>query len=413
MIRSQFLKNLIVNNLSQGLQYGSRWLLNIVLIAVLTIEDFALYSFIYSLSNFLVAIIPFGSAVFLISKKYGINEANVFFKDSLVVMVSLFLILLLLYMIMSPFLEGIIGWEYIIYGLVLGFVLSLNLILFSLFKGLGKFINEFYAYTFFSIFLLIFIGYVHYFSKGENIIITIFYFLILLNSLLFGVTLLFTFKKSRFLKLKNYNLPFKKFPMLIKERGYFGMQETVTAIYTQAGLLLLFYVLDNTTYGYYRAFFVIILPVFLTTVAISQVLLNRLKNMGIEQMISFFRKIQVFTLILGFLLVTLLFILKDLIFEYIDLEENITSNISFYILIATVFMRFIFGNYEMFLVVIDKQKQRFWVMFVAAVASIGLIFLILPKFGLIGAVSINAISYLVVLIGTLFIAEVKIKHLST
>ena len=76
-----YLKNILLNNLSQGLQFGSRWILTIVLLKVLSIEMFAVFSFVFSISNFLVAVLPFGSAVYLINKaedsEHGIKELAV------------------------------------------------------------------------------------------------------------------------------------------------------------------------------------------------------------------------------------------------------------------------------------------------------------------------------------------------
>ena len=72
-------------------------------------------------------------------------------------------------------------------------------------------------------------------------------------------------------------------------------------------------------------------------------------------------------------------------------------------------MRFIYGNYEMFLVRIHKQNLRFWVMLAAGIASIASIFFLVPRFELIGAVLTNVISNLVVLFGVLYISEKSIK----
>ncbi|MFT7072784.1 MAG: O-antigen/teichoic acid export membrane protein, partial [Patiriisocius sp.] len=61
MKTSHFFQNIITNNASQGLQFGSRWVFNIALINVLDITSYALFSFIYSISNILLAVLPFGS----------------------------------------------------------------------------------------------------------------------------------------------------------------------------------------------------------------------------------------------------------------------------------------------------------------------------------------------------------------
>ena len=76
MSTKQFLKNIFLNNTSQGLQFGSRWLFNITLINTLDIKNYAIFSFVYSVSNILLAIIPFGSSVYLINEVESIEKSK-------------------------------------------------------------------------------------------------------------------------------------------------------------------------------------------------------------------------------------------------------------------------------------------------------------------------------------------------
>lgn len=402
------IKNIITNNLSLGLQFGARWMLSVILISVLSVEDFALFSFTYSVSNILLSVLPFGSSIFLIFK---VKKSGVSIKaliESFRIILVLFVIILIGYLSCTPFFVDEKGWGYIPYGIILSFFLSLNLVIFSFYKGLGDFKKELFSYMIYSFLLLSFIGFIYFKFIKVNYVSIIFQFLIILNFLIFLIISLFTFKKFSFFLMIIQYFSIKKIILEFKKRSYFGLQEIVTAFYTQAGMLLLFYILDEKTYGFYRAMFVIIAPVFMLTVAISQVILNHLKKIDITNKIVFFRKLQLYTLLLGFGIIILFFSLKNFIFEYIRIENNQNSVIAFYIILFIILMRIIFANYEMFLVVIDEQKKRFLIMLIAAVVSLFLIFLILPTSGLIGAVSINAISYLIVLLGTLFFSEIKI-----
>lgn len=407
----KLLKDILINNASQGLQFGSRWLLNVFMISALSIEDFAVYSFVYSFSNIIVSILPFGSSIFLISKDYSIAANRDQINRSVVLTLAIFLIILFLYGTLSFFIYEVKGWNLIIYGLLLGLILSINLILFSFFKGLGNFKAELFVYFFFSLGLIFYIGF-YYFDLGSiDNVASIFQFLIVLNFLVLVTTLIFKNKTLNLLNLEKYDFRFSALRSSFIERKYFGYQEIVTAIYTQIGLLILFYILDNKIYGQYRALFVLVMPFFMITVTISQVVLNRLKSLIIkfDNLLSFFRKIQLYTLSLGLIISLFLLLVKDLVFQYIKLELNSVTNISYYIIVGVVFMRFAFSNYEMLLVTLHKQRERFWVMTVSAILSLFLIFLILPKTGLIGAISINALAYLIVLVGTLYISEKTIK----
>ncbi|WP_313112370.1 lipopolysaccharide biosynthesis protein [Aequorivita sediminis] len=404
-------KDILINNASQGLQFGSRWLLNLFMISALSIENFAVYSFVYSFSNIIVSVLPFGSSTFLISKDYSKDSNRTQINSSLVITLALFLVILLIYGLLSIFIDDVKGWELIIYGLLLGLTLSLNLILFSFFKGLGNFVVELFVYIFFSLGLLLYIGFYYFGSGTIEDVPSIFSFLITLNFLVFLATLMLKNKTLDLFNFKRYDFRFSAIKNSFIERKYFGYQEIVTAIYTQIGLLILFYILENKIYGQYRALFVVVMPFFMITVTISQVVLNQLKTLQFkfENMLSFFRKIQLFTVILGVLISVFLILVKDLIFQYIKIDVNSVINISYYIIVGVVFMRFVFSNYEMLLVTLDKQKERFWVMSFSAIVSLLLIFLILPQTGLIGAISINALAYFIVLIGTLYLSEHTIK----
>ncbi len=202
-MNKNILKDVIFNNISQGLQFGSRWVLNLVLIAFLNIEDFAVFSFVYSLSNILVSLLPFGSSIFLISKDLNKNENSDVLQDSLTIVLLLFLLVFILYLILTPFLGNVSGWGLMSYGIILSLALSLNLVLFSFFKGLGMFKTEMYAYTFFSISLLIFVFYL-YINSGVTDISFIFKYLIMINFFVFIGTLVFTYKRSTIFNKKNY-----------------------------------------------------------------------------------------------------------------------------------------------------------------------------------------------------------------
>ena len=386
--------------------------MNLLLISILSIQDFALFSFGYSFSNILVSILPFGSSVFLIAQDLNKEENNFPLQQSFIITIVLFSMVLGSYIGLTTFFDTIKGWEMLLYGLILSFILSLNLVLFSFFKGLGKFNVEMIAYGIFSICLLGFIGVIYLSPTLFSDVRGIFSFLIFLNLSVFIGTIILTRKRTKVLQFSTYNFSFMDIKESFLKRKYFGLQEIITAIYTQVGLLILFYVLDEITYGYYRALFVIVMPFFMITVAIAQVLLNRMKTLYYEfdVLMKYFRRAQVFTIGLGFLICVLLFFLKDLVFNYIELPDSALFNISYYIIILIVIIRFIFSNYEMLLVVLDKQKQRFFVMLFSAIISVLLIFMILPESGLVGAVLINAISYVIVLIGTLYLSEVFIKH---
>ena len=192
---------------------------------------------------------------------------------------------------------------------------------------------------------------------------------------------------------------------MLGERKYFGFQEITVAVCTQLGMVLLYYIIDEVTYGYYRAFFVILAPFFMLSVATSQVLLNKLKSLPHKLRYFFFRKAQFYLFLLALVFSLALLIFRSHVLSFFELPINFSTITSYYLVVTTLIMRYVFSNYEMLLVVLGRQNQRFWIMLFSAFISIILLFILPTYFGLIGAVLINAISYAVILIGCLYISE--------
>lgn len=403
-------KDIIYNNLGQGLQFGSRWILNLALISLLDIESYGVFSFIYSLSNILYSILPFGSGDYLIAASNNPKEISKKFVNSVLVVFVLCAAAVGLYLIVSLFTQNKNMDTSVLYGIVLGFILAINLVIFSYFKAIGNFKKELHAYSLFCVLLLLFTGYYYFIVKTITDFTIIFKFLIVVNMLmtLYAIfssslrkQLISEFRNTRMnidLLWNNFNLRF-----------YFGLQEIVTALYTQVGLLLLFYFLDTETYGYYRALFVMISPVMMVTVAISQVILKYLRNTSKDKIVALFRRISLYTIGLGVLVSTTFGLLKGYIFDFIKIETNQTTQTAFFIIVAVVLLRFIFFNYEVLLVVFDKQKERFLVTLIAVIISAISIFLLLPEYGLIGAVCTNLIANTIVAVGLILISERYIK----
>ncbi|SMP04873.1 hypothetical protein SAMN06265375_101571 [Muriicola jejuensis] len=321
-------------------------------------------------------------------------------------------LLLISYFVLTPFFNVLNGWDYAIYGIILSYFLSLNLLSFSYFKGLGQFTQELKAYSIFAAGILMFTGYFYFMSKDLADIRIIFLVLIGLNATIIAYTYLFSELRERMsISIELRQISIKQILHGLNKRKYFGFQDIVTAIYTQAGLLILFYIIDEKTYGYYRALFVIVAPLFMITVAISQVILNRLANSNKANILNLFRNIQRYTILLGIAICIMLLLMKRVVLSFINLDITYVSNLSFIIIVAITLMRFIFSNYEMLLVVYDMQKQRFVIMAIAAFIGISAIFVLLPRFGLVGAVTTNAISYFIVLLGLVMISEQKIRSL--
>lgn len=400
----EYFKNILLNNLSQGLQFGSRWILTIVLLKVASIEMFAVFSFIFSISNFLVAVLPFGSAVYLINKaeksEKGIHELAVAIQ---IIFVLFFAVLLSygLYYLLTPSFENA---ELIPVGIVLSLIFSLNAVIFSFLKGIGNFTFELKIYSIFSVLVFLLTGYLYFI--GPMSVLMLLLVLIFIN----GSMLLIAFKFSDLLSNNTIfefkNVHFYTLKKSFSNRFYFGLQEMVTASYAQGGMLILFYVISNTVYGEYRALLILTAPFALVNVAVSQVLLSQLKSIPIQNVGTSFRKLHLpFTLLLACFLGIIYCFGEPIVKLITGLAYTNTIQKSFICVLVIIFTSFVYSGYEMLLVVIDKQKNRFIIMLAGAITNILTIVVLLPKYGTFGAILTNLLSNLVVFIGIVILSE--------
>ena len=395
---------LFLNNASQGLQFGSRWVLNLFLLTALSTSSFADFTFIYALANILLSVFPFGSSVYIINTK--LYNKDVLLK-SINIINAFFFLSLLAYILMYILLRDMESIHIIWLGLILAYVLSLNFVLFSYFKSISNFINELRAYIFFSVILLGSFFVIYNLEKDFLNLYSVFTILIVSNLIIFVYSARKEITLSQIIN-KEHLLDIKDLIKSLKSRFYFGFQEILTAIYSQGGMLILYYLLTNDAYKTYRSFFIIVAPFFMFSVAFTQVMLNRMKRLTGKKLISVFRKTQVVMLLISVLLSVFILLFRDFIFIFLKMDlsnENITS---FYLIILILNIRFIFANYEILFIVLNKQPFRFYVMLVSAILNIVLIFILVPMYDLLGAMYVYVISYAAVLIGLVLIGEIML-----
>lgn len=383
--------NLVKNNLSQAIQFGSRWGINIVLAFFLAKENFANFSYIYAISNILMGIIPFGAAVYLL--KCDINHLKEKLLDSISLLFFLGMLTVLLYGGLSLFFYNTEAWNLIFYGILLGFIYSINFIFYSYYKCLNKFNIELFS-SFFVLVCSIPLVYLVYLYNDLSIK-NIFYYLIAIN--LFCAIWLFFISGIKFNKvLFNFNNALQVFV----ERKYYGGQEVLNTIINQFSLILLFYLLVKEDYAVFRTFLILISPFMLFTTATGQIVLLYFKK--IINNTTFLKNkvfnIQILTCIIGLIAYGLMWVLHPIFFDLFEINNKYT--IPFLILLTTIVLRLCLSNNEMFLVVVGQQKSRFFIMLISAILSLIIIVLLTPILGMLSAVLANLIANLMLVGGT-------------
>ena len=406
----KIVKDLVLNNLSQGLQFGLQWVLNIVILSILGMDFFGSFSFYYSIANFLMPILPFGSFVFLMKKEFDNQE-----EAAKELAVSFQLQLLFFGVISSCssifwiFYPSEENFGLLVIALLNGYFLSLNTLLFIFHKSLGDFKIELVVNLFKSLLIGGLIAGVYLLPQVSVLWVLI--LLLFINS----ITFVLTFIKSNVLKLSYIKLFFgfdyKSLKRQFTDQKYYGLQDILTVSFVQGGMLLLPLLVVNEIYGMYRGLLLIVAPFGLLNLTFSQVLLNQLKSKtAIEkgQLFHLMQKIAV-----GILLIVLvvMYVLRSFVMEKIaKVELNEETNLAFIGLCILIVSSFVYSGYEMLLVALNKQKMRLSIMIVGATVNMIAIFSLLPQFGLLGAISTNVISSVIVFISIMWIAERELKR---
>jgi O-antigen/teichoic acid export membrane protein len=227
---------LFSNTISSGLQFGSRWLVNLMLAQSLVPSVFGIFSFVYSVSIILATFFSFGSNLYLLKEIGEIKNYDdkiMTFIKSLIITVILFLSFLIVYLLCFYIFASL--YKELIYGILLGFIFSINSNIYYFFKGLGFFDKEAKAYFIFSI-ILLFVFSVLYYNNSLSMLSveSIFAILIIVNfvPLILGIRYLkndisFHVFKSIVQKLFHYKNVLFEF----KKRFVYGLHELQSILF--------------------------------------------------------------------------------------------------------------------------------------------------------------------------------------
>lgn len=406
------IKDLFINNLSQGLQFGLQWALNIVILGNLGLTFFGEFSFYYSISNFLMPILPFGSFVFLMSKTFENKEDAVKeFYVSFQFQFLFFSLIAIASLIFCAFNQSLNVLIYLILAFLNGYFLSLNTLVFIFHKSLGNYRLELVVNLLKALLIGVLILYV--ITNGDVSIILILEMLLLINI----ITFISSYYKSNVLKNSHLLFFFKFNCQDLKERffkqKYYGFQDILTVSFVQGGMLLLPLMILDDIYGMYRGMLLIVAPFGLLNLTFSQVLLNQIKSLSVLEKGKVFHLMQKVSVTILVSILIVMFLFRELIMNKIaHIELNSETNLAFLGVEILIFSSFVYSGYEMLLVVLDKQKLRLGIMIIGAVVNLIAIFCLLPQYGLIGAISTNVISSVIVFGFIMFIGEMELKKVS-
>lgn len=141
MLRSDFLRKFMSNGVAQGLNFGSRWLLNLMLARYLLEQDFGTFSFLYMLANLFFPAIAFGASFYLIKQAAREADFNQLLQ-SLQVSVLVFVAISILTLTLHSLSPDPLPWFWYLLSLLIGLSWALNQACFSYLKGTQRFSPE-------------------------------------------------------------------------------------------------------------------------------------------------------------------------------------------------------------------------------------------------------------------------------
>jgi O-antigen/teichoic acid export membrane protein len=396
------------------MNFVSRWLLNYGLARFMSLSEFGIFSFISSLANLFKSIMSFGGQLFLIYKVSKEKELKYyhFIKSGVLSLFIAFLLGLVL-ILLHFFDQSLINSEYFLVAILLASIMVLIQNTYSFFKGVGLFDKEAKGYVIYLILVFSFLLFI-YSELIDSSLINVLGVVILFQFLLF-IFSLFQFYQyykaddsdEEIQDIKNNMISF------IKERAPYGFHELQSALYLNAIIIIMGFLVKDEDLAIYRSIQIIIVPISIFPMIFSQVLLKQLSD-NIEDVQYFkniFRKFLFVALVSGLLLFSLFYFqggwIVDLFYGDKFIELNYINELLL-IFASTYLFRFVSANYGVLITARNKQKIRVYATSALIVVTIVSTILLTKSMGIIGAAYANAISYLFLMLVYVVYAEIKL-----
>ncbi len=368
-------RKLFSNTISNGLQFGSRWSMNLLFAKSLTTSSFGIFSFIYTIAVMLGTFFAFGSNLYLL-KQVSEDKCKrmIYLFESFLITTLFFIVSVVLSLLAFKYFLTDSPYSYTIqYGLFLAFVLAINMNIFSFFKGQGDFEKEAKIYIIFSFILLLIVGMAFYLDLLSRLSLQVIFITLISINLLpsfLGIKYLYIQHELSIHQMKQmFSMAFYNVFATLTQRLAYGLHESQSILYANLPFILLGILTTVENLGHYRAIYLLITPFLILPGIIAQVLLSQLAN-NKSDMIGFkkiFRKFSLFSFLIGTIFIGLYWEFGAYFIEMIygmkfEREASLTL---IHIFIITSFFWFIKSNYEVLLTVMDKQWLRvnvLWIM---------------------------------------------------
>jgi len=396
------------------MNFLSRWLVNYGLARFMSLSDFGIFSFIRSLANLFKSIMSFGGQLFLIYKVSKERELKYYyFLKSAFLSVVIAIILGGVLLVLSFFDQSIINTNHFLFAVLLASFMVLIQNTYSFFKGNGLFDKEAKGYILYLFFVLCLLAGLFLQLISPTLVNMLGVVLVMhLVLFVFSFFQLYKYYKNDETNEEIQNVK-KNMKAFIKERAPYGFHELQSALYLNAIIIIMGFLVKDEDLAIYRSIQIIIVPISIFPMIFSQVLLKQLSE-NIDNRESFnllFRKFLFVALLTGLLLFTLFYFqgnnIVDLFYGNKFQGLNYINELLL-IFASTYLFRFVSANYGVLITARDKQKIRVYATSALIVVTIVSTILLTKSMGIIGAAYANAISYLFLMLVYVVYAEIKL-----
>lgn len=348
------IKKVFFNTLANGLQFGSRWILNLSLAKKLPNVVFGEFSYFYSIANVLFSIICFGANVFLLkSSAYEKEKAARLLLDSHLLSIIVFVITLpvTIFFVNNYILAILINLLAFLWG-----VLSNN---FSFLKGLGKFKKESIYQSVYAVLILAFSSVLFFSNLIDASVNRLLLVLIAINFVLLLLSS-FSFYKEIKESVQGYVFDFGVFG----KRFFYAAHELSSILLTNFPILFIGYFFTQEKVAMYKAVQVLIIPVLFISTALMQVFVGQL-SAHVSNIKEYEQKIKKSLLYIIAIVLTIGFfgyIFSGYVFEFVyenKFDWESTSDL-FYVLFLFSLIGILRGFLEASITALGHQNIRFY-----------------------------------------------------
>ena len=413
-LNNKVIKYLFSNTISNGMNFVSRWLVNYGLARFMSLSDFGRFSFIISLANLFKSVMSFGGQLFLIYKVSKEKERKYYYYlKSAFLSVAIAFTLGGILLALSFFNQTIINTNHFLFAILLASFMVLIQNTYSFFKGTGLFDKEAKGYIIYFLFVICLLLSFQ-FNLITPALINILGIILLMHIMLFVFS---SFQLYKYYKADDTDEEiddFKKnMKIFIKERAPYGFHELQSALYLNAIIIIMGFLVKDEDLAIYRSIQIIIVPISILPMIFSQVLLKQLSENieNIKYFKSLFRKFSLVAFVSGLALFFLFYFQGSWIVNlFYGNKFNELNYINELLLIfaVTYLFRFVSANYGVLITAKDKQKIRVYATSALIIVTVVSTIILTKSMGIIGAAYANAISYFVIMIIYVVYSEFKL-----